>query len=351
MPTFRDIAQKSLRAARDAWDSVLAMFAAKDKPQPPERLRRTPLRMEQALSPRRRGGEPIKDKLTRAWRVLERSTGVTVGFVVIFVLAAGWAAATRWTGIAVEDVVIARTDPLVDVDLATQSLGDLTDISYFWVPEAAIVKAVREAQPNVADVSFDRSFPNGLTVTLRSHPAAFVIRENDKEGVVTSNGVLVLRPAPRQGLPELRVVRAADGVRAQAFNYRRILDPQDADKTVALAAALADKLPNVPLLRMTFFPMERELHAEMGTGRTVLLFDADADFGKPLQKLRFYASKKGDPFAKNAWFYADLRVPNKIFSCPVEKTRDCRKNLVGIFGHAYDYVVPGAKAGTGATIH
>jgi len=264
-------------------------------------------------------------------------------------LAAGWAAAIRWTGIDVTDVVIARADPLVDVDLATQSLGDLTDISYFSVPEAAISKAVREAQPNVEDVSFDRAFPDGLTVTLRSHPAAFAVRENDKEGVVTSNGVLVLRPAPRQGLPELRVIRPTDGTRAQAFNYRRILDPQDAQKAAGLAAALAERFPDAKVSRVSFFVMERELHAEMGTGRTVLLFDADADFGKPLQKLRFYASKKGDPFAKNAWFYADLRVPNKIFSCPADKTRDCRKTLVGIYGHAYDYVAPGAKAGTGAT--
>lgn len=292
---------------------------------------------------RRWGGETLRERLGQVWHFLERSTGLTTGVVIIFVIVAGWAVTNQFVRIPITNITVARSDALVDIDLANQTLGDLPeDMSYFSLPTATITKVIRESQPNVAQAIFERTFPNKLSITLASYPATFVTHEGEKEGIITSNGVLVLRPMPHQTLPELRVVFTDGRPVTQAFNYRRVLDPEDANRANAFVKALSGALQE-NILRVSFFPQERELHAEIGTGRTILLFDADADFEKPLRMLRFYASKKGNPLVKDAWFYADLRVPNKIFSCSVEKTRDCRKNLVGVYGNAYAYVAPVIK--------
>ena len=291
---------------------------------------------ENSVRRRRRGAAWASSALAWAGRAAEAAANrptlagsVAVGAVVAL---AGWAALQKYTQIPLENVEIVRADPLVDVDLAYNALADFRDISYFGVSEKAVLRAISAAQPNVASVSLDRSFPDRLAVTVASVPAAFRTDQGGKPAVVTANGILVLR-APVAPLPELRVLGGSRDA-AAASNYRRVLSLEDAGKASALLAELKAQFPASPAGRVSFFPLERELHAEVGSG-TVLILDADAPFSRALSLVRIYAEKKGDPLRPGKWSYADLRIPGKIFSCPASRPADCRKNLVAVYGDAY----------------
>jgi hypothetical protein len=69
----------------------------------------------------------------------------------------------------------------------------------------------------------------------------------------------------------------------------------------------------------------------MYTSGSLFLFDLSYNIEEQIEKLAIYEKERGNIYEKK-YIYVDVRIPEKLFLCPLESEYDCKANIKLIYG-------------------
>ncbi len=242
-------------------------------------------------------------------------------FFLIF-LAGGSLLVLYWPFFKIKTIEIIRKDDITDINIAYKSLEDYRDRLIFSINTKDIAEQLKLYQKNISDVSIKTVFPDTLKITVWSYKWVFSTVINEKNYIVTSNGVLV----PGKWWSDLQILKftqqyaTINGI----LDYKEVFSAEYIEKIIEILNKIRYNLLTSQIKALYYFPKEREVHVDTDT--TKLIFDIDGDIEDQIKRLVVFTKEKSN--IKKTWIlYIDLRIKNKIFFCTLETEFDCRKNL------------------------
>ncbi len=222
----------------------------------------------------------------------------------------------------VKTIEIIRKDDITDINIAYKSLEDYRDKLIFWINSQEIAEQLKIYQKNISDVTIKKVFPNTLNITVWSYKWVFSTVINEKNYIITSNGVLV----PWNGGSDVQIMKFTSPYANMngIIDYKQVFSAKYIWEIVEVLHKIKYNLLSYQVKSLYYFPKEREVHIDMEN--TKLIFDLDGDIEEQIKKIVIFSKQTQD--LKKPWIlYIDLRVKNKIFFCTLETEFDCRRNL------------------------
>ena len=171
-------------------------------------------------------------------RLLPSGPSLLVGFALLGVAAGAYEIARSTSLFAIQRVEVLGAPPEAAARIRS-ALKPVAGTSLLTLAPDAVEERVA-ALSEVASVSYDRSFPHTLVVTVRLEEPAVVVRRGEESWLVSLRGRVVrpLEPGARPGLPRVWV---APATRLTAGGY--VGDPAAERAIRAVAALRAEPLP------------------------------------------------------------------------------------------------------------
>jgi cell division protein FtsQ len=171
-------------------------------------------------------------------RLLPSGRSLLVGFALLGVAAGAYEIARSTSLFAIQRVEVVGAPPEAAARIRS-ALKPVAGTSLVTLEPDAVEERVA-ALSEVASVSFDRSFPHTLVVTVRLEEPAVVVRRGEESWLVSLRGRVVrpLEPGARSGLPRVWV---APATRLTAGGY--VGDPAAERAIRAVAALRVEPLP------------------------------------------------------------------------------------------------------------
>jgi cell division septal protein FtsQ len=224
----------------------------------------------------------------------------------------------------VKTIEIIRKDDITDINIAYKALEDYRDQLIFTISSKDIAEQLKLYQKNISDVTIKTVFPNTLKITVGSYKWTFSTVINEKNYIVTTNGVLV----PGKGGSDLQILKFTpqyahmNGI----LDYKEVFSAKNMEKILEILNKVKHNMLSSQIKAIFYFPKEREVHMDIDT--TKLMFDIDNsnDIDGQIKRLMLFIKENVD-IKKPGIVYIDLRIKNKIFFCTLETEFDCKKNL------------------------
>ena len=231
-------------------------------------------------------------------------------------------------------VIIERLDTITDINIAYKSVENVYSSSIFLIDKDDIKRSLIWLQKNLKNVEIERLFPNWLKIILESYSPQFYTKFSgiDKWYIVTSNWVLIYEKNINKKLYNLEI-NDANLIESWFFDYKEWINENVMKKIILLRDTFKNTFTNKNISKLVYFKLENELHISLDSW-TNLIFELNNDIYKQMALLKFYNDTNKDIL--NSWevFYADIRIPGKVFSCKDKVI--CRKNLVRIYWNYYN---------------
>jgi hypothetical protein len=112
------------------------------------------------------------------------------------------------------------------------------------------------------------------------------------------------------------------------IDYKKVFENAYINNIFTLIGKLEENIINIKIEKLTYYVIERELHIK--TPNNLLLFSLDEDIIEQVEKTVIF-HKQYHSLDKYGIYYSDLRIPNKIFYCPISEEFRCIQNMKRIY--------------------
>lgn len=249
--------------------------------------------------------------------------------------------------ISPNQVMVEAISPGVDIGIAYRALEWVYGDSIFLLDEANIAKKLKLHLKNIASVSIDRIYPNGVKVLITGTPILFdttITGIADKKWWLSNNWVFV----PEDHLNEIKTkyhlnITSQNLVSDLFLNYKQWIEEYNMSIITKIYEIFSTEWSDIKLARSGYFAWENELHINLESGTKIIfaLQDySDVQNGSipknifdQLITLRTYIIKNHSKITDGSIEYIDARIPGKLFVC--SEKEQCKKNLILIYGETY----------------
>lgn len=246
--------------------------------------------------------------------------------------------------ISPNQVMVEAMTPWVDIGIAYRALEWVYGQSIFLLDEADIANRLKLSMHNLAWVSIDRFYPNGVKILITGAQILFdtiIIGIGEKKWWLSSNGVLIPERDLGETQPKYHLDIMAPSLIGDLFlNYKQAIQETDMNIVSQIFQIFSTEWPSLILGRSTYYVPENELHIILDSGTRIIFALQDDGESKngtipknildQLVTLRTYISNNPAKLTDGYLVYIDARIPGKLFACS-DKTV-CQKNLVLIYG-------------------
>ncbi len=260
------------------------------------------------------------------------------GYIVIF---------SPYFKISPNQVIVEATNPGIDIAIAYRILEWTYGESIFLINEADIAKKLKQQLKNIASISINSLYPNGIKVLITGAPIIFdttITGIPGKKWWLSKNGVFV----PENDLWEIKTqyhLNITSGVLVGDFflNYKQGISEYNMGLISRIFQIFSTEWIDMKLSRSGYFTSENELHIVLESGTKIIFSlqsDADRQPGiipknilDQLITFRTYITNNRNKVTDGSIKYIDARIPGKLFVCADAVI--CQKNLILIYGEAY----------------
>ncbi len=246
--------------------------------------------------------------------------------------------------ISPNQVMVEAMTPGVDIGIAYRALEWVYGQSIFLLDEADIALRLKSSMHNLAWVSIDRYYPNGVKVLITGAPILFdtvIAGIGEKKWWLSSNGVLIPERDLGDTQPKYHLDLTASALIGDLFlNYKQAIGESDMSTISQIFQIFSTEWTSLGLGRSRYYTSENELHIILDSGtRIVFALQDDGEVKNgtipknildQLITLRTYISNNPAKLTDGSLVYIDARIPGKLFICSDKIV--CQKNLTLIYG-------------------
>ncbi len=230
---------------------------------------------------------------------------------------------------AIKTITIQSPDGIWDINIAYKSLDKIRGKNIFLSNKSDIVSAVQKYQTNIAHVRITKHIPNSLTVTLYSYPVvAYGNFGGENSYAITSNGVAIPKTTtlPEEEALQLSIINTSIN-NITVNEYKNIIAITSLNTILALHEQFSDNFLDKKIQSILYYQVENEVHI-IWENETRYIFDIGRSINEQIKKLAVYQSKNPNTSS----VYIDLRITEILYDCKTDRTSQCKKNIVNIYG-------------------
>jgi POTRA domain, FtsQ-type len=214
--------------------------------------------------------------------------------------------------------LVLKPEPVFDRTAILSILRDYAGDNIFTVSTGDIFEKLSENIRHIASVEKSIQLPDSIRITITSFPASYRAKIWEDTFLLTENGQLITDIVEVE-VPTLEIYHLVQDPNLakstpisgeDMFNLRKILN--------AWGKVFGDSLI---IENLKLYEQEKELHIIHRWARIIFLLENGENIVSILQKLLDVSA-----FKIENQIYVDLRIPNRIFSCP-KSDRACSENI------------------------
>ncbi len=222
----------------------------------------------------------------------------------------------------VNQVYIFRKDAIINIDQAYANVEYIREKNILLLNTSELAEKLQKSQKSISSIEIDLSLPNTVTIELGSHPAIFQTEQH----LVLTNGVVISKDSKEYlDIPQLHVSKNIEDYAI----FWNTLNTGDIKNIQLILSKSKKNILGFSPLQKKYYITERELILINDIG-TLFIFDLDNNIEKQIEKLAIYQKEK-ENINEKRYIYIDLRIPEKLFLCPLESEFNCRENLKRIY--------------------
>ena len=226
----------------------------------------------------------------------------------------------------VKNVNILKKDNLTNINIAYKAITNIRWKSIFAVKEKEIFEKLKTYQHNIKNIDVSTTIPNNLKITIESYRGLFNTNINNKQYIITENGTLIPNK-PDTALKNIKVLNNSDEINRFIY-YKQVFDTEYINNIFMLISKLEENIIDIKIQELQYYSIERELHVK--TTNNLLLFSLDEDIIEQVEKTVIF-HKQYHSLEKYGIYYSDLRIPNKVFYCPISEEFRCIQNIKRVY--------------------
>lgn len=232
-----------------------------------------------------------------------------------------------WPFFSIKFIEIEKKENITNLDIAYKAVETVRWTPLLLSNGKEISEKLQSYQKNIKEVYIRKVIPNTLKIIIESYKWVYNTKINDKEYIITENGVLIPSRHSEE-LPEVKFTKKYPMFQ-WILDYKDVFDKKYIDNIRYSVKKINDNLLTEKITGYYFFPTEREVHLDFENG-TKIIIDLWNDIDEQIKKLIIYYKEhlKSD----FSWIiYVDLRVASKVFFCKTDTEFECRKTLKNIY--------------------
>jgi len=232
-----------------------------------------------------------------------------------------------WPLLRVNKIEIIRKDYLTNIDIAYKSLDFLRWKSIFLLNFDNIKTKLKNYQINIKDINIKLSFPDLLKIEIGSYTWLFNTNINNKNYIITENGVFIPIKKYSQ-IKDLKIVyKKIKNI--PILDYKKVLSSKYLLKINYLINKLEENILSIKIKKSFYFKNERELHL-VTKSWIRLIYDLSNTVDSQI-KDTVILNKQYYKIYEGGLVYIDFRVKDKIYYCKDKIKQICLKNIDKIY--------------------
>ncbi|MFO0764338.1 MAG: hypothetical protein U0518_05845 [Candidatus Gracilibacteria bacterium] len=245
-----------------------------------------------------------------------------------------WAYYSSYFDIAPSNVIIESTDGFTDINKAYDSIASIYRKKLYLLDKDQITKNLQKDQKQIATVSVDALYPNGVRISITAQKPLVSIKTGDKEIplVLSQSGIFMNVDRGLADVTMLGQIALLPGDKERIKPGVSTLDTTTLESLRYIINYLTVHEWNMIGLKVqevTLLEQEREIHIKYQKGS--LFFIMNNKINEQIQNLELFASQNPTGF-QNA-LYIDARVAKRIFVC--NEIAACQQNLSVLYPRFY----------------
>ena len=246
--------------------------------------------------------------------------------------------------ISPNQVMVEAMTPGVDIGIAYRALEWVYGQSIFILDEADIARRLKLSMQNLAGVSIDRYYPNGVKVLITGAPILFdttISGIPEKKWWLSSNGVLIPERDLWDTKPKYHLDLTAEALIGDLFlSYKQGILESNMSIVTQIFQIFSTEWPTLTLGRSRYYVAENELHIILESDTRIIFALQDEtevrsgtipkNILSQLVTLRTYIANSAAKLTDRSLVYIDARIPGKLFICSDKVV--CQKNIALIYG-------------------
>ena len=274
-------------------------------------------------------GRKIKKKRNNTLQ-LKINFNATKGYIYIFVsifftlFILGVVFLFFWNYFNVKYIKISDDKNISSIDLLYDSISSFRDKNIFMMDTIEMKSKILDYQKNVSDINISKIYPNKIEIDITSYPIIFETLIGEKKYFITSNWVFIPKTSNIKVEKKIEniIVNLKKKDEFNFFSYQKKLKWSYLKKVNKFIELFKVNLPNLPIDKIYYYNIEREIHFELKNG-TFILFDLESDILPQIKKIIIF-NENNNNFKH---VYIDMRIKSKIFFCSYEHEYQCRINM------------------------
>lgn len=245
-----------------------------------------------------------------------------------------WSYYSPYFDIVPSNVIIESTDGFTDINKAYDSIANIYRKKIYLLDKENIRENLKKAQKQIADVSIDALYPNGVRITITAQKPLVIIKTGEKEIplVLSQSGIFMNADRSIGDLSMIGQISMIQSDKERIKPGITNIDPITLESLRFIINYLTIHEWNIIGLRIqeiTLLQQEREIHCKYQKGS--IFFVMNKKIEEQMQNLELFASQNQTWF-QNA-LYIDTRVAKRIFVC--NDTNICHQNLNVLYPRLY----------------
>ncbi len=228
-----------------------------------------------------------------------------------------------WPVLRVENILVTRQDTIININQAYSSLEYIRWKNILFLDTSEIVARLQKSQNSIKNIAFNIKFPKTIEISLGAYSPVFQMEKS----LILSNGTLLSKENTSEyDIPTIRLV--SDDI-DEDLTFWKNLNVQDIKKIELLLQELQKNILGISIISIQYFVSEKELILA-NEDQTLFIFDLGTDIERQIEQLSIY-QKEGRNLAEKKYVYIDVRIPQKLYVCPLENEYSCRQNIITIY--------------------
>ena len=226
--------------------------------------------------------------------------------------------------LSITEIEITRENSLIDIEESYRALNYLRGKNILSTDVSELNERLQSTQQVVRSVHMQRIFPNKVLIHIIPYTPIF----NTQYGYIMDNGFIHTLPIRADvEIPFLDVV----WYDISLLSRQPDISLDDLYTITVLTRSLSRDIPTLQVEGLKYYIKERELHMRDKLG-TIYLFDLTENITDQIEKISVYITERWINLEEREFKYLDIRVPRWIFTCGMDNSRQCLRNLESIYG-------------------
>ena len=255
-------------------------------------------------------------------------------FIISLSTFAYWAYYSPYFDIVPSNVIIESSDGFTDINKAYDSVASIYRKKIYFLDKESITENLKKDQKQIADVSIDALYPNGVRISITAQKPLVIIKTGEKEIplVLSQSGIFMNADRWVSDLSMVWQISLLPSDKERIKPGITSIDPIALESLQSIMNYLTIHEWNIIGLKIqeiTLLEQEREIHFKYLKGSIFLIMNKKIN--EQIQNLELFASQNQTGF-QNA-LYIDARVAKRIFVC--SEISACQQNLSVLYPRLY----------------